>query len=222
MGGKSAKVFQPIAKFNYATSCRWHTVALWNLNVSLVRLKTKVDLFKPISPIGYNEFDFFFKIKNTDPVMGAKLKSKIHLLNTFFDFLSRFLRVWLQSLKKVLIWPKNFFFWKNQKRCQKSTNMNIWTLKNFFWKNRKRGQKLRISRWFRIRWKSCEKMHQKKVISKTSLTNMSKSEKSAFFRHVFANNFFLVNFFKMFSTDSKSAWNSEFLTPFSIFSKKYF
>jgi hypothetical protein len=31
-------------------------------------------------------------------------------------------------------------------------------------------------------------MHQKKVISKTSLTNMSKSEKSAFFRHVFANN----------------------------------
>ncbi len=33
--------------------------------------------------------------------MGAKLKSKKHLLNTFFDFLSRFLRVWLQILKKV-------------------------------------------------------------------------------------------------------------------------
>jgi hypothetical protein len=31
------------------------------------------------------------------------LKSKTHLPNTFFDFLSRFLRVWLQSLKKVLI-----------------------------------------------------------------------------------------------------------------------
>ncbi len=41
--------------------------------------------------------------------MGAKLKSKTHLQNTFFDFLSRFLRVWLQSLKKVLIWPKHFF-----------------------------------------------------------------------------------------------------------------
>ncbi len=42
--------------------------------------------------------------------MGAKLKSKTHLINKFFDFLSRFLRVWLQSLKKVLIWPiKNFF-----------------------------------------------------------------------------------------------------------------
>ncbi len=43
---------------------------------------------------------------------------------------------------------------------------------------------------------------QKKVISKTSLTNMSKSEKSAYFRHVFANNFFLMRFFKTFSTDS--------------------
>jgi hypothetical protein len=45
----------------------------------------------------------------------------------------------------------------------------------------------------------------KKVISKTSLTNMSKSEKSAYFRHVFANNFLLVHFLKPFSTDSKSA-----------------
>jgi hypothetical protein len=42
-------------------------------------------------------------MKNTDPLMGAKLKSKTHLHNRFFDFLSRFLRVWLQSLKKVLI-----------------------------------------------------------------------------------------------------------------------
>ncbi len=47
---------------------------------------------------------------------------------------------------------------------------------------------------------------------------MSKSEKIAFFRHVFANNFFLVNFFKTFSTDSKSAWNSAFFDTF--FDKK--
>ncbi len=40
--------------------------------------------------------------------MDAKLKSKTHLLNTFFDFLSRFLRVWLQSLQKVLIGAKKF------------------------------------------------------------------------------------------------------------------
>ncbi len=34
------------------------------------------------------------------------------------------------------------------------------------------------------------KTRQKKVIKKTSLTNMSKSRKSAYFRHVFDNNFF--------------------------------
>jgi hypothetical protein len=48
-------------------------------------------------------------MKNTDPVMGAKLKSKTHLENMFFDFLSRFLRIWLQSLQKVLMRPKKFF-----------------------------------------------------------------------------------------------------------------
>jgi hypothetical protein len=42
------------------------------------------------------------------------------------------------------------------------------------------------------------KMHPKNVISKTSLTNMSKSEKSAYFRHVFANNFFWCIFWKLF------------------------
>ncbi len=127
-----------------------------------------------ICTVGYNEFDFLKKIKNTDPLMGAKLKSKTHLLNRFFDFLSRFLRVWLQSLKKILIWPKK---------------------KNFLKKS-------------------------KKVSSKTSLTNMSKSEKSAFFRHGFANNFFLKHFFNTFSTDSKSAWNSAFFDTFCRLKKK--
>ncbi len=132
--------------------------------------------------------------------MGAKLKSKTHLLNTFFDFLSRFLRFWLQSLKKVLIWPK----------------------KNFFWKKIKKG----VNAEFHADFKSVEKLVKnapKKVINKTSLTNMSKSEKSAFFRHVFANNFYLVNFFKTFSTDSKSAWNSAFFdTFFDFFKQKFF
>jgi hypothetical protein len=64
-------------------------------------------------------------MKNTDPLMGAKLKSKTHLQNTFFDFLSRFLRVWLQSLKKVLIWPKKNFLAKNQKRFQKTQNFTL-------------------------------------------------------------------------------------------------
>ena len=119
----------------------------------------------------------------------------------FFDFLSRFLRVVLQSLKKVLIWPKNFFFSQYRKRCQNTQNFTL------------------ISNPL----KKLLKNAPKKVISKTSLTNMSKSEKSAFFRHVFANNFFLVNFFKTFSTDSKSAWNSGFFhTFFDFFKKKIF
>jgi hypothetical protein len=51
---------------------------------------------------------------------------------------------------------------------------------------------------------------------------MSKSEKSAYFRHVFANNFFLVHFFKPFSTDSKSAWNSAFFDTHIEFLEKNF
>ncbi len=106
--------------------------------------------------------------------MGAKLKSKTYLQNTFFDLLRRVLRIWLQSLQKVLIWPQKF----------------------------------------------APKMHQKKVTSKTSLTNMSKSEKSAYFRHVFAYTFFWVHFFKNFSTDSKSAWNFAFFDTHIEFKKK--
>jgi hypothetical protein len=44
---------------------------------------------------------FLKKIKNTGPLMGAKLKSKTHLQNTFFDFLSHFLRVWLQLFQRI-------------------------------------------------------------------------------------------------------------------------
>jgi hypothetical protein len=36
-------------------------------------------------------------------LMGAKFKSKTHLLYTFLSFWRLFWRVWLQSLKKVLI-----------------------------------------------------------------------------------------------------------------------
>ncbi len=56
--------------------------------------------------------------------MGAKLKSKTHLQNTFFDFLSRFLRVWLQSWKKVLIWPKTNSFLKKSKKVSKNAEFH--------------------------------------------------------------------------------------------------
>jgi hypothetical protein len=87
-------------------------------------------------------------------------------------------------------------------KFEKSTNV---TLKKFFGKKSKKVSK---EAEFNADFESVEKVVKnapKKVISKTSLTNMSKSEKSAFFSHVFANNFFLVHFFKTFSTDSKSA-----------------
>jgi hypothetical protein len=51
---------------------------------------------------------FIKKIKNTDPVKGAKFKSKNHLQSMFSDFLSRFLCSWLQSLKKCSYDLKNF------------------------------------------------------------------------------------------------------------------
>ncbi len=56
--------------------------------------------------------------------MGAKLKSKTHLQNTFFDFLSRFLRVWLQSSKKVLIRPLKNFFLKKSKKVSKNAEFH--------------------------------------------------------------------------------------------------
>jgi hypothetical protein len=54
-------------------------------------------------------------MKNTDPLMGTKLKSKTHLQYTFFDFLSGFLCVWLQSFQKVLILTKKIFGQKSKK-----------------------------------------------------------------------------------------------------------
>ncbi len=123
-------------------------------------------------------------MKNTDPLMGAKLKSKTHLLNTFFDFLSRFLRIWLQSLKKYYYDLKKIFLQKNKKRCQKTQNFTL------------------ISNPL----KKLLKNAPKKVTGKTSLTNMSKNEKSAFFRHVFANNIcwcIFLNFFNGFEISVK-------------------
>jgi hypothetical protein len=93
-------------------------------------------------------------MKNTDPLMGAKLRSKTHLLNTFFEILSRFLRIWLQSLQIVQIGPKKFFL-KQSKKISKNAE-------------------------FHADFESVEKNVKKctkKVTSKTSLTNMSKMKK---------------------------------------------
>ncbi len=120
----------------------------------------------------------FRKWRTQTLLMGAKLKSKTHLQNIFFCFFEPFLRIWLQSLQKVL-------------------------------------------KWFWIRWKSCKKMH-KKVISKTSLTNMSKSEISAYFRHVFSNNFFVFIFSKLFQRIQNQREILHFLIPILNFLIKIF
>ncbi len=59
-------------------------------------------------------------MNNTDPLMGAKLKSKTLLKNKFFDFLSHFLRIWHQSLQKVLIWQKKILGDKKSKRYKEN------------------------------------------------------------------------------------------------------
>ncbi len=117
--------------------------------------------------------------------MGAKWKSKTHLQNTFFDFLSRFLRVRLQSLQKVQIWPKKIFL------CKKSEN----TSKNS-----------EFHADFESIEKVVKKCAKKKVLAKKFWRTWVKNEKRAFFPHIFANNFFMVHFFKTFSTGLKSAW----------------
>ncbi len=99
-------------------------------------------------------------MENKDPVMGAKLKSKTHLQNTFCDFLSCFLRK----------------FAKSAKRYRKTQNFTL------------------ISNQL----KKLKKNAPKKVPGKKNFTNMSKSEKRACFRHIFANNFFWVHFSKLF------------------------
>jgi hypothetical protein len=87
----------------------------------------------------------------------------------------------------------------------------IWQKKNSP-KIKKGIQKRRISRWFQIRWKSNKKC-TKKVIGKTSLTNMSEREKSAYFCHVFANNFFYVELLKKIF---QRIWNQRKILRFLI------
>jgi hypothetical protein len=50
---------------------------------------------------------------------------------------------------------------------------------------------------------------------------MSKGEKSAFFRHVFANNFFGAFFQNFFQRIRNQHEILRFLTPFLIFSKQF-
>ncbi len=106
--------------------------------------------------------------------MGAKFKSKTHLLNTFFYFWRRFWGVWLQ----------NFMLISNP-------------LKSF------------------------KKMH-KKVISKTSLTNKSKSEKVHIFVTFLLITIFGYTFQDFFNGFGISVKFCVFLYLFDFFNKIFF
>jgi hypothetical protein len=51
---------------------------------------------------------------------------------------------------------------------------------------------------------------------------MSRSEKSAYFRHIFANNFFLVHFFKLFQRIRNQREILRFFDTFLDLKKKEF
>ncbi len=95
-------------------------------------------------------------------------------------------------------------------------------LKKNFFLNRKSAKKPRISRWFWIRWKSFEKMYQKKLLAKTWQKNALFSLLLMFVKLVLLITFFWCIFFPTFSTDSKSVWNSAFFDTFFDFSKNFF
>ncbi len=115
-------------------------------------------------------FDFFKKIKDQTLWWAQYLNLRhiylIKLLIFGAVFCAFGFKVWKKYYCNMTY--KNFIF-KNQKRYQKTQNFML--ISNSLKKFLKKGT-------------------EKKVLSKTSLTNLSKSGKSAYFRHVFANNFF--------------------------------
>ncbi len=89
----------------------------------------------------------------------------------------------------------------------------------------KKSKKVSINAEFHTDFESVEKVVKKctkKSYKQNKFDNMSKGEKSAYFLHVFANNIFLLHFFKTFSMDSKSALNSAFFDTHIEFLEKNF
>jgi hypothetical protein len=125
--------------------------------------------------------------------MGAKFKSKTHLNNTFFFFGAFFFCVWLQSLKKVLLWSKTIFLEKLKKV---SRNAEI-----------------------HADFKSVEKVF-KKFTKQVWRTGVQVEKVHISFTFLIIT--FFVHFFKTFSMDLKSGWNSAFFYTRTEFLKKIF
>jgi hypothetical protein len=121
-------------------------------------------------------------MKNTESLMGAKLKSKTHLLNTFLHFLAVFCSFGFKVFKKIVL--------QKSKRYQKIAE-------------------------FHADFESVEKLlknAQKKIISKISLTNMSKSAKKL----LISVTFLLITFWCIFSKLFQRIPNQQEILRFSI------
>ncbi len=83
----------------------------------------------------------------------------------------------------------------------------------------KKSKKVSKNTEFHADFESVEKVVKKctkKSYKQNKFDEMSKSEKSAFFRQVFANNFFCYIFSKLFQRIQNQREILRFLTPFSI------
>ena len=133
--------------------------------------------------------------------MGAKLKSKTHLQNTFFDCLSRFLRIWLQSLKNILKWPLKNFFWKKSKKVSKNAEFHA---------------------DFESVEKVLKKCTKKKLLAKTWRKNALFSLLLMFVKLVLLITFFWCIFSQLFQRIRNQREILRFLTPFSILKQNFF
>ncbi len=133
---------------------------------------------------GYNYFNNLITLTRWwlhNEILRHVYKKKV------FSFFIRFLPVWLQSLKKVLIWPKLIFL-----KSRKTKNFTL------------------TSNPFQRFLKNV----QKKVISKNVMKICTFSTFTHVRQTCFAYNFIWVHFLKTFSSDLKSAWNSAFFYTF--------
>ncbi len=119
----------------------------------------------------------------------------------FSVFLSRFLRICSQSSKKVLIWPKKFFFFTKSKKVSKNAEFHA---------------------DFESVEKVLKKCIKKKLLAKTWRKNAHFSLLFMFVKLVLLITFFWCIFSQLF----QRIWNQRevlrFLTPFWILKKKNF
>ncbi len=88
-------------------------------------------------------------------------------------------------------------------------------------KSKKGVKKRRMSRWFRIRWKSFEKVYQKKLLAKTWRKNALFSLLLMFVKLVLLITFFWCIFSQFFQRIRNQREILRFKTPFLIFQTKF-